>query len=214
MNSNIHQALRQLPDYSDGLRYNLDGKDYPRPYQTIIVEGKLIRGLRICLDRQDLFEALFKQFGIVKGTYLDIGCQLGFFVKQMSFIFSEVLGIDCSESYINSCKLLYPELKDSFVLQTADDLRTVPKADVITALSMIEYVLDKEKFVKELFEHTNQMCIIEGHAPDIEKNIDYYWEMEIRKQPWQQVIRFEGLTEAGMNASYSKGRPIWICLKQ
>jgi 2-polyprenyl-3-methyl-5-hydroxy-6-metoxy-1,4-benzoquinol methylase len=213
VNNKLHEILRQLPDYSDGLRYNLDGRDYPRPYQTIVIEGKLIRGLRLCIDRQEIFELWIKAYGIFKGTYLDIGCQLGFFPKQMSYIFDEVTGIDCSKPYINACKLLHPEIADRFILQDANDLRIVAKADVVTALSMIEYIIDKEKFVKELFEHTNQMLILEGHAPDMANGTDKVWEKLLTAHPWKQVAKWDELTEPGLNATYSKGRPIWICLK-
>jgi len=200
------------------LEYN--GKSYAIPYSTIKIQGEKINGLRENEERIALFEKFIEENSKSRKTYLDIGCNLGIFVKSYDHIFESVQGIDYDDYYIKQCKFLYPEIETSFIHDDINKNRLSDivgdKKDVITALSMIEYIDNKENFIEDLYNLTNELCIIEGHSEDIIKGLDTYYERLINEQDWL-VERVKETTDVGVNAplnTFPTGRPVWICKKQ
>ena len=115
------------------------------------------------------------------------------------------------------CRFLYQGLYENFILGNINNNRLTDlfqeQFDVITALSMIEYITDKRGFVDDLFSLTRSLCIIEGHSEDIHKGHDKFYEGLLEEKPWS-VKRLDVLTDAGINApDHSQGRPVWVCRK-
>ena len=153
-----------------------------------------------------------------KNSYLDVGSNMGIFVRYFSDNFEKVTGVEMEEYYITICKYLYPEISASFVQNNLNfarltDIFIDEKFDVITALSMIEYIDKKEEFVSDLFALTRNICIVEGHSEDINLGYDIAYENLLKAKDWN-VERLEEMTDVGTNAPANTiGRPIWICTK-
>ena len=199
--------------------FNYNGKTFFVPYETIYINGEKFNGLRKNKDRAELFDKILEEKNVEYKRHLDVGSNLGFFVHHFSKKFETNNGVELESFYTNMCNdILYPELSGRFI---NNDLNIKPLRDlfteqfnVITALSMIEYINDKNKFVEDLYNLTKEVCIVEGHSEDIKKGLDIYYENILKSKDWD-VQRYHQLTEAGTNApSDSPGRPLWICTKK
>ena len=219
-NVDIHQFLSQCEGkFVEGRTTQYEGKTYAIPYSTVVINNTKIVGLRENEKRLELLERTIDEHSSSRQSYMDIGCNIGVFVKYFSDKFSSVMGIDAEPYYINQAKFLFEDIKDSYVLNNLNtislgSLVTEP-IDVITSLSMIEYITNKKKFVKDLYSLTNELCIIEGHSEDIKLGYDIIYENMLKKKDWE-VTRLPDVTDAGINApqdTQAKGRPIWICKK-
>lgn len=212
--TNVHSFLKKLP-HCDSRFFSYDGVTYPMPYQTITVHGVQFPGLRHIADRVQLFDTIMSQYATNFDSYLDIGCNLGAFVNNYASKFKNVIGIEADSTVFSLATELHgPRFIHANV--NNQPLRTMftKPFDVITALSMIEYVTDKRAFIKDLYDLTGTICIVEGHSADIVPlKRDVIYDQLLREQPWT-VIRRPELTEAGSNApSDSIGRPLWVCIK-
>jgi len=198
--------------------FNYKGKTYFVPYETIYINGEKFSGLRKNTDRAELFDKILKEKNVEYKKHLDVGSNLGFFVHHFSSQFENNFGVELESFYVGMCNILYPELEGRFI---NNDLNVKPLRDifteqfnVVTALSMIEYINDKHSFVDDLYNLTSQVCIVEGHSEDINKGLDSLYESILKTKDWY-VERYPTLTEAGTNApSNSQGRPLWICTKK
>ena len=199
--------------------FTYNGKTYYQPYETIFINGEKFNGLRKNTDRAELFDKILESKNIDFDSHLDVGSNLGFFVHHFSKKFKKSNGVEMESFYTDMCNdILYPELKGHFI---NNDLNVKPlrelfteQFNLITSLSMIEYINDKRKFVEDLYNLTKQVCIVEGHSEDISKGLDSVYEKLLRSKDWD-VERYSELTEAGSNApSNSPGRPLWICTKK
>jgi hypothetical protein len=140
-------------------------------------------------------------------------------VRSFDHIFEEVYGVDADWYYVEQCRYLYPDLESSFTLGDLNVTRLTDifssSKDVVTALSMIEYIDDKQAFVGDLFSLTNELCIVEGHSESIECGADAVYDSLLRTQNWE-VEKLPITTDAGYNAPEATkniGRPLWICKK-
>jgi len=199
--------------------FTYNGKTYYQPYETIFINGEKFNGLRKNTDRAELFDKILESKNIDFDSHLDVGSNLGFFVHHFSKKFKKSTGVEMESFYTDMCNnILYPELSGNFI---NNDLNVKPLRDLfteqfnlITSLSMIEYINDKRKFVEDLYNLTKQVCIVEGHSEDIKKGLDITYENHLKSMDWD-VERYSELTEAGSNApSDSPGRPLWICTKK
>jgi hypothetical protein len=219
-NVDIHEFLSRCPIAAvENYMMVYEDKEYAVPYSTMKIQNKLIKGLRENVKRVALFEGLIRENTKDASSYLDIGSNLGVFVKSYDHLFDSVEGLDVDQHCIEQCAFLYPEIKDCFTLVNLNVTKlsdaVKEEKDVITALSMIEYVNDKQEFIKDLFNLTKQLCIVEGHSEDINIGADLRYEALLREQPWT-VARLEQTTDAGTNAPQNTqevGRPVWICKK-
>jgi hypothetical protein len=219
-NSNVEEFLKICkPERVEGRTLVYNGREYAIPYSTIKVQDILLPGLRENEKRLELFENIILENTSTRSTYLDIGCNLGVFVKSFNHLFEAVLGIDYDEYYIGQCRFLYPEMRDAFKVVDLNKNR-IPEVidrqvDVITALSMVEYIEDKKQFISDIYESVRELCIIEGHSEDIVKGYDIEYEKIIMSFPWK-VTRLEETTDVGVNAPVNTrpfGRPVWVCIK-
>ena len=191
------------------------GVEYAKPYQTIFLNGEEISGLREMKSRFDLIKSIFDENSIKYDSYLDIGCNLSYFPYRFSSHFKKVQGIEGDSYYVNLVKQLYPSLNILHNNLNDKPLREIIAAPVecITALSMIEYINNKDSFIKDLYNLSQNLVIVEGHSLDINSGKDIYYESLLNKQPWT-VTRHSILTDNGINApKEAKGRPLWICKK-
>ena len=220
-NVNIHEFLKRCdPSFVEGRTMIYEDKTYAIPYSTVTVQGVKLEGLRENEERLEFLETLIDEHSTKRDSYLDIGCNLGVFVKYFSDKFSKVTGIDAEPYYNGQAKFLFPEIEGSFILNNLNtvslkDLGVGP-VDVITSLSMIEYLTDKKKFVADLYELTNDLCIVEGHSEDIKLGYDKTYEALLEAHDWE-VTRQSSTTDVGINApadTRKDGRPIWVCKKK
>ncbi len=224
------------------LQFQFEGRTYFRPYASVILGGKKIRGLREIFNRFDLFEKIMDENDVDFKSYLDIGCNMGVFVEYFGRRFQRAHGIEKDQYYLGLQKFLYgddPRTTFSWDELIEDMKRTGTSSDqdssirfhkidindgdwrqefprnveVITALSMIEYISDREQFVKDLYDLTGKICIVEGHSMDMNDGLDSGYEELLKSQPWTVERRTE-LTDNGLNApATAKGRPVWVCKK-
>lgn len=211
----VHEILSKMEgDKVEYRRMTYENTSYFIPYQTIYVNGTEVAGLRTMDDRKELLEKQFKKYKCKK-NYLDVGCNLGYFLHTFNGYFDEVAGIDYDIYYVNLVKDIYPELNVSRLDLNQQRLvdRFKEPFDVITSLSMIEYVNDKKTFVDDLYTLAEKLVIVEGHSMDIINGNDKIYEGLLKAKDWK-VTRLKKLTDPGVNAPpESKGRPIWTCFK-
>ena len=220
-NVDVHDFLsRCRSDKVEGRTTTYEGKSYPIPYSTVKIQDTMIGGLRESEERVALIEKIIEEHSEGRSSYLDIGCNLGVFVRSYEHLFETVEGIDYDWHYIEMCRYLYPDIEDCFILGNLNvkrlaDLIAQPK-DVITALSMIEYIDNKDAFVGDLYTLTSELCIVEGHSEDNIKGLDKVYDSLLRTQDWE-VEKLLVTTDAGFNApetTKDAGRPLWICKKR
>jgi SAM-dependent methyltransferase len=217
----IHEFLSRCNSrFVEGRTMQYEGETYAIPYSTVTVQGVKIKGLRENESRIKLLENLMDEHSEGRKSYLDIGCNLGVFVKHFSDKFDNVTGIDAEPYYNEQAKFLFSDIKDSYILNNLNSkplsrLSLLPM-DVITCLSMIEYISDKTQFVGDMYNLTNELCIVEGHSEDIKLGLDRDYENLLREKDWE-VTRLEETTDVGINApehTQKDGRPLWICRKK
>ena len=217
----LEDLLKTLPS-QEGLTIEHNGKTYYRPYQTFTYKGETFEGLREMKERRQLFLNLIKQHNVdTSGSYLDIGCNMGYFPRVFSEVFSEVYGIDYNQYYTWFAKTISPELSNCYFNYDINSrgLKSFfgnEKFDFVTSLSMIEYINDKQQFVKDIFDlvKDNGLVVFEGHSMDINLGFDKKYENIIRSMPWK-VERLSVLTDNRINAPReAKGRPVWTCTKK
>jgi len=196
-----------------------EGKSYFIPYSTVQIGEHKLEGLRENEKRINLLRDIIGDYANKPTTHLDVGCNLGVFVESLKDIFKSSEGVDADSYYIEQCRFLYPETKSKFHLANLNDKPLTSlfqeRFDVITALSMFEYITFKQDFVSELFNMTDQICIVEGHSEDILLGRDVRYENLLRTQDWK-VVRMEETTDVGINApiaTQATGRPVWVCVK-
>ena len=218
-NVNVEEFLSKCPPHLvEGRTISYNNKTFYIPYETITVQGVKLNGLRENEDRLNLFENIIEDRVENKNSYLDVGSNMGIFVRYFSDNFEKVSGVELEDYYINICKYLYPEIQDSFRhhnlnYKRLSEIFPDETFDVVSALSMIEYITNKEDFVEDLFNLTNEICIVEGHSEDINKGLDITYENLLKAKSWK-VERLEEMTDVGINAPANTiGRPVWICQK-
>jgi hypothetical protein len=213
----IQDVLSRLP-YQEGFTLDYEGRKYNRPYETITVDGVTFQGLRDTPQRFNLFDSIFQEYNVDFGFYLDIGCNIGSFVNYYSNKFALAEGIEVDKSIVDIGAMVYPKIAGNIQISDINSVSLKNRIDhscnVITVLSVIEYINDKARFLKDVYDLTTQICIVEGHSEDIiPKGLDKIYENLLRELPWK-VIRRPELTDAGLNApKHSVGRPLWICSK-
>ena len=90
-NVDIHDFLSKCQGAKvEGRSIEYEGKSYSIPYSTVKIQGRLINGLRENEERIKLFTDIILEDKGDKLSYLDIGCNLGVFVKNFSYIFDQV----------------------------------------------------------------------------------------------------------------------------
>jgi SAM-dependent methyltransferase len=108
----------------------------------------------------EFLSAIFEsnsQFSCKKLRILDVGCGRGW-LTYLANVYGECEGIDPVENSIRSARNLFPNLK--FYAGLVSDLLKAPDFcpyDVIVTSEVIEHVVDKETFVRELSE-----CLVPG----------------------------------------------------
>jgi SAM-dependent methyltransferase len=213
----LKEILRLLPPQDQGLTITYHGETFPMPYHSFTYGKDRVQGLRENVERLKLFDSILDQHGIQRHSLLDVGCNMGAVAAYFQGSFNQVYGLDSDPLFLSIASKLYPHLK--LVQQDLNKIglrACLPSSrfTAVLALSMIEYVKDKEAFVRDLYQITGKICIVEGHSEDIyPRQRHYEYEHMLRKQPWK-VARWPANTDAGLNApAHSVGRPLWVCLK-
>ena len=213
-NVSVPEYLTKLQQF-ENFQIEFEGSTYPMPYSTMVIQDHKLQGLRENEERLVLFDKIIDEYVDDKNSYLDVGSNQGVFVRHFNDQFENVAGVEASPYYIDLCRFLYSDM-DVF---THADLNQQPLSslfsepvDVITSLSMIEYIHDKKAFVEDLYNLTGKICIVEGHSEDFAKNLDHVYEGFLTSQDWT-VVRRPEVTDPGLNAPPSAGRPLWVCIK-
>lgn len=203
------------------------GKMEVMPYQPLLLGGEWTPGLRECHARFDLFVDVLTKLHVLprtggsQGRYMDVGSNSGYFVKNFAKHFDEVCGLEQDPYYIELVDALYPELSPAIrqvdVNTSGWELSFQDlQWDAITALSMIEYVVDKEQFMRTLHGllAPGGVCLVEGHSEDLANGNAILYERILRSLPWD-VACLPERTDPGRNAPpESTGRPVWVCAKR
>lgn len=224
--NSTEDLLKTLPS-QEGLTITHNGRSYFRPYQTFEFNGETFEGLREMKDRKALFQAQISKYLPTpedRKAYLDVGCNMGYFVRAFTSEFEETVGVDYNPYYTWFAKTVTPKGLNATFHNYDINSRGLAsffgtgQFDMITSLSMIEYITNKEQFVKDIFDllRPGGLCIFEGHSMDINLGHDKKYETLIRgaSEDWT-VERLDTLTDNGINApSTAMGRPVWVCLKK
>ena len=212
----LKTLLRRLPPQDGDLTVEVDGVCYPMPYETLSIEGREIKGVR---ENRFRFALLHKLMAGVHPCFslLDIGSNMGTTAAHFAQSFDQVTGIEAQLVYHSLARELWPHVRfihSDLNRTTLGRLMGGEKFSVVLALSMIEYIRDKETFVRDLYNATEQVCIVEGHSEDIyprQRHLQY--EALLKTQAWT-VERCQENTDPGLNApKWSQGRPVWVCRK-
>jgi SAM-dependent methyltransferase len=212
----LKTILRRLPPQDGGLTVAYGGETFPMPYETLTVGKETIPGVRENAERFRLLDICLA--GVQpKHSLLDIGCNMGTTAARFSQTFDHVVGIEAQAVYHGIARDLYPHAHFIHADLNRSPLRDVTGGrvfSVVLALSMIEYIQDKRTFVEDLYQATEQVCVVEGHSEDIyprQRHLQY--EALLKSQPWT-VERLPVNTDPGLNApKWSQGRPVWVCRK-
>jgi len=216
MSERIHKILGMLErDRVEGRTFEFQGRPYAIPYQDIVIDGVKIKGLREVDSRIIDIMGIIIGAGLEIKSAVDIGSNTGAIIARFGEFLGlkNVMGVEPDSYYVKLSQEIFPGLNIRLGYLHQMDFASMG-ADLVTALSMIEYVTDKPKFVHDLFRLTNKICIVEGHSEDIKLGIDKVYEKLLKQEKWA-VIRHSKLTDAGLNApSDSPGRPLWYCIKE
>lgn len=216
----VEEILLSLPAQDGGLTIQYNGKTYPMPYQELEFRpphfAVRFNGLRECQDRAKRFQVMMGEYGVNfrDGSYLDLGSNLGYFPYFFSAVFKKSFGIEKESRYVDIARRLYPEV--NYQQQDFNQSIFLPSGtfEVITSLSMLEYITDKKGFLHEIYRHTGKLFILEGHSESVKKGEDKEFEALLLEGPWGHIERMSWTTEPGRNAPKdSPGRPVWACLR-
>lgn len=210
----LKSILSRLPNQEDRT-VTLDGVTYNAPYETLTIDGVTVQGLRENEKRLALLDAIITEYKATREALLDIGSNLGTTANYFRQSFNFVAAIEGDKTYVDLSKDIHPGLNVFWLNLNAFPLSTVTRRrySVVTALSMIEYIDDKAAFVRDLYNTTDYLCIVEGHSEDIHRGRDVEYESLLKTMDWN-VIRRPELTDPGINApAHSIGRPLWVCIK-
>lgn len=125
--------------------------------------------VRRCADRMSLIAAYLERHGPSAGSYLDIGCSYGWFVKQMAKRGYDAVGIDRDVSAMAVGQLAYGLDPSAFMV---DDLanflqRSNRQYDIVSCFSVLHhYALGKgqmsaEEFIRRLDSLTGSVLFLD-----------------------------------------------------
>jgi SAM-dependent methyltransferase len=211
---NIIDILEKLDlRHSDGHTFTYQGKRYPVPYQTLTVAGVRVDGLRDVDDRIALINKYSAH--VMPLAYLDIGCNLGMVTAGVGARFDSAWGIDTDEHYIDICRELHTGEQYEFEACDVERLLVPMRFNLITALSMIENVIDPNLWMSVVYRKVAPagVLILEGHSSDIVTGKWRVWDALMRSHDWAVELLKER-TNAGENSPHAEGRPVWVCQKE
>jgi len=96
----------------------------------------------------------------IKGrSVIDLGCNSGWIASEFKKAGAkEVLGIDRNWRYLEDAKELGIDIK----LMDLEDIKDIKKKyDITNCLATLHYIWNKQKFIKEIADMTNEMFILE-----------------------------------------------------
>lgn len=213
----LRSLLSRLPPQDGNLTIEYQGGRYPMPYETMVIDGETIPGVRENASRLALLDRILTEHRVRRNSLLDIGCNLGTTAAHFSKRFDRVTGIEAQLVYHTLARELWPDVRfihSDLNRTTLGRLMGGETFSVVLALSMIEYIRDKPRFVEGIYRATEQICIVEGHSETVyPKALDGEYEALLKAMPWM-VTRRPELTDNGLNApAHCIGRPIWVCVK-
>lgn len=213
----LKAILRRLPPQDGDLKITFEGGVYNMPYETLTIGDHTIPGVRENLSRLALLDRLLTQYGVKRESLLDVGSNLGTTADHFANSFGLVTGIEAQAVYHSLSLDLWAGVRfihSDLNYTTLGRLLGGEVFSAVLALSVIEYIRDKQTFVEDLFNATEQVCIVEGHSETIyPKGLDGEYEALLKTQPWT-VTRIPELTDNGLNAPlHCVGRPVWVCAK-
>jgi len=144
--------------------------------------------MRDSADRADLIVERIKS---IKGSYLDIGSQLGYFVFRVSDRNFFATGIECSKNpflYSNSLKVINRKQNVDFINMCIDsrNVYNLPSYDVVSVLNVFHHFVyfygydQADEIMKEIANKTNKMMFFETG------------EYEEKGEYWSESLDFMG----------------------
>ncbi|MGR3301861.1 MAG: glycosyltransferase [Candidatus Scalindua sp.] len=205
---NVHQPI-YFEQYKEILRRETEKDDSNY--------GKLVEANRNCEDRAKMIHK--HCMDVVHQSWLDIGCNIGWFCFYFNHLVSEMTGIDSDKAKIEFATMLAEGEKSSVTFEHAEInleyVKKMPCYDIISALSTLHLKLveDKESSAFwELFyaicEKVNNILFFEfpPHAfkyLDINSIEDFIENVEVNG-------KFKAVTQIGVSDA---NRPVLKCVK-
>lgn len=144
--------------------------------------------LRVSDKRLDL---IVSSVGEIRGSYLDVGSQLGYFVFRMSEKGFFSMGIESEKyacSYSNSLKVINENENVAFINKSInnDNIKDIPSFDVVSILNVFHHLVyflgfdNADIVMRELYNKTNKILFFETG------------EFEEKGQYWSDCLSFMG----------------------
>lgn len=134
----VHQPIF-VDEYKDILRTETEPND-PN-------YGKLVKPNRSCVDRAEMIITNLNDHD--GETWLDIGCNVGWFCFQFDQLNFQMTGIDFDSEKIEFCKMIAEDQKADIEFKhdiiDIEYVRAMPNYDIISALSTLHLKLIKDK---------------------------------------------------------------------
>ncbi len=141
-----------------------------------IINTDLKNGLTNIPSPQDII-LKFMNRKIYKGTFIDFGCNDGYFTFTAESFFTNVIGVDLSMSIINNLLKTRPEHSEAKFIRSNNYFTALPdsSADVIFMFHILKKVPDAKKFIKEikrLLKEDGELWVLEPENTNA--NLSFY----------------------------------------
>jgi 2-polyprenyl-3-methyl-5-hydroxy-6-metoxy-1,4-benzoquinol methylase len=97
-------------------------------------------------------------------SLLDLACGNGYITNQFTNTFDHIVGIDASKEQIEIAKNTYPKIE--FVNTLCEDYETDELFTTITAINVLEHVIDPIKFISKTSQHLSSKGVFIFYVPN------------------------------------------------
>lgn len=205
----VHQPI-WFEEFSDIMRTESE-KDDPK-------YGQLVPANRDCRDRADMIYENIEPWMTDDTTWLDIGCNVGWFVFEFASHFN-MFGVDFDGEKIAFAKMLAEGQDTTAIFYHAevdiDMVNAMPEYDVISVMSMLHLKLvadkDTEYFwglLSAISYRTKKMLLFE--FPPHSYGLLFCKDAEEFMDNVKRICGFESVEQIGITDA---GRPMIKCLK-
>jgi len=142
-------------------------------------------------DSENRAKLIIKNIGKEKGSYVDIGSQIGYFVFKLSDVGFFSTGVECSKyphKYADSLRVINERDNVNFINMCidSDNIKTLPNYDIVSLLNVFHHLVyflgydSADSIMKEIFNKTNKILFFESG------------EFEEKNEYWSDCLNFMG----------------------
>jgi SAM-dependent methyltransferase len=204
----VHQPIF-TDEYKDILRTETEQNDHNF--------GKLVKPNRACVDRAEMI--VLNNEPDDGETWLDIGCNVGWFCFYFDNLKYQMTGIDFDPEKIEFCKMMAQDQKANIEFKhdviDIESVQAMPNYDIISALSTLHLKLVKDKdilhferLLKEICSKANNVFYFEfpPHAYGI-------FSIATTGEFMEYVKKLGGFEEVKLLGMSDANRPVIKCIK-